>query len=253
MAKLSISSVLILGVLLACQNTAQAAPTEPAKAIRLTAQGDLYGPVQVSASASCLKVQAKLGYMLWTRDKPDLVREVNPENKTYLIQPAGEWIEKTRSDYPGVLPFDRTETKTVKEAGTTLHKSSCFRKNKDGSEELVLEYFTVPRFTTGAAGEAIWAKALGLSSASEFPVGVSQLCLRGKAHKHRLQAQVNGRSKRWKQLIAPVKVEWFKPDAKTFAIPPAYKQAKDRAALYFSDNGDMKASDIDDLFRSDVK
>lgn len=56
-----------------------------------------------------------------------------------------------------------------------------------------------------------------------------------------------------RSLITYKSIKFVPLQSKFFEIPPGFKKAQDKSAFYLSESGELKASDIDDLFRGELK
>ncbi|MBK9771417.1 MAG: hypothetical protein IPP57_11415 [Candidatus Obscuribacter sp.] len=54
-------------------------------------------------------------------------------------------------------------------------------------------------------------------------------------------------------LIEYQSLKFVPLEPKSFEIPAGFKKAQDKSAFYLSESGELKASDIDDLFRGELK
>lgn len=56
-----------------------------------------------------------------------------------------------------------------------------------------------------------------------------------------------------RSLIEYQSIKFVPFEPKSFVVPAGFRKAQDKSAFYLSESGELKPSDIDDLFRSDLK
>lgn len=243
-------------VLLALATTAallfshHAADAASQKVLCLTIDGDLLDAAEVLLANNGLKIRNRLGTVYWFSEKGSVVYLANPENKTYLAQPAAEYLKDLREDYRP-LKYTRLERKpkTLPD-GTKAEKVTAFLKGPAGKEMIVAEVTCLKNSGLTPAVNRMWCTFMGLPEKDfSLPIGAFQNASKvWQPH----EAFTGGR-KRWLVVALPRKVEKKIVDEKLLNLPLNYKAAKDKASLYLSSDGNLSERDLEDFFISPRK
>ena len=221
------------------------------QAIKIEGNGDLFvtGPQEILLGHEGIKVTTKLGFFLWRTDRPDTVYKANPETRLYLPISKEEWIRRVRSGLIDIPRITRLESKPVTINGLQLIKNTGYHKQTNGQEIRVVVYYSIPTINLTGKTRECWDSLIGLKSTNGFPVGVEQIVMNAappsktKAYAAYLLLP---------QLI-PNKVSTLPDRNLLFSLPTVFKQAKDASSLYLSADGELKSSDLDQFFSSNLK
>lgn len=197
--------------------------------------GDLY------VSSAGLKSGGRNGWVLWTSKDVSDFMIMNPENKTYLVQPLGQrWNDGGPTEYHR----HRNKVASVKKEGPavicglncTKYSAMCPTRGDPDKLTLCLEFWIWNTAPCSKAASDAWSTALGLPTGYGLPI--------------RLRRYFR------EQMMTVMDTDSAKAATKPaefFLITSDYHRAVDRASLMFSKNGVLKAGDLDDLFISNDK
>jgi hypothetical protein len=219
----------------------------------LKASGSMWGATEDTFGVHCFSLKSDRGVAIWTDSRPGLITLVNPENKTYLTESMDEYLDDNNYGVHFPPAFQSGSSRAVKQS--------------DGSELLEVTYLRRSRASGGKPREAAqisyrhdvklsplmlraWSTIMLASPEQGFPVN---LRVRSRHHHQEDQSESFDPAKPWRELVAYHSLKVVPFDPVRFTVPRDYKRAQDKSAFYFSSNGVLKKSDIDDLFRSEVK
>ncbi|HEY9716837.1 MAG TPA: hypothetical protein V6C69_05190 [Trichormus sp.] len=221
--------------------TSWCAVAAPLKCFELKGYGYPSDTVDLFVSPAGLKSAGRNGWLLWTSKDVSDFMVLNPENKTYLVQPLGQrWSAAGPTEYHR----HRNKVGSVKKDGPsvicglscTKYSAMCPSRSDPDKQILCMEFWTWSGAPCGKAASDAWCTALGLPTGYGLPV--------------RLRRYFRG------QMMTVMDTESAKTVSKPsdfFIISSDYHRAVDRASLMFSKTGVLKAGDLDDLFISKEK
>lgn len=225
-----------------------AADAASEKVLSLTIEGDLLDSAEVLLSRRGLRIRNHLGMSCWFPEKPSIVYLLNPENQTYFAQPASEYIDDLREDYRP-LKYTRLSRrpKTLPD-GTKAEMVTAFNIGPDKKEVIVAEVTCLKNTNLPPAVHHMWCAYMGLPEKDfALPVGAFQNVVKIR---HVREAFNGGGKKRWRCVALPRKVTTKTMDDKLLKLPTNYKEAKDKASLYLSTDGNLQEKDLEDFFIS---
>lgn len=218
------------------------------KVLSLTLDGDLLGASEVLLGSKGMKIRNHLGMAFWFPDKPSSIFLLNPENQTYFAQPASEYVDDLRKDF-SPLKYTRLkrQPKTLAD-GTKAEMVTVFNTGTDGKESIVAEITCLKNKSLPPGVHRIWCSIMGLPE-EEFglPIGAFQNVRR---FRHAREAFNGGGRQRWKCAAIPKKVMTKTVDDKLLKLPSNYRQARDKASLFLSTDGNLQQKDLEDFFIS---
>lgn len=228
-----------------------AADAASEKVLSLTLEGDLLDASEVLLSKKGLRVRNRIGMSFWFPEKPSLVYLLNPENQTYFAQPASEYIEDLREDYRP-LKYTRLSRrpKTLAD-GTKAEMVTAYFTGDDKKEVIVAEVTCLKNTNLPPAVHQMWCTYMGLPAKDfNLPIGAFQNVRRIR---HVREAFNGSGRKSWRCLALPKAVATKTMDDKLLKLPSNYRQAKDKASLYLSTDGNLQEKDLEDFFISTPK
>lgn len=225
-----------------------AAQAASEKILSLTLDGDLWGPAEVVLSKRGVRVRSRIGMSFWFPEKPAVVYLLNPENQTYYAQPTAEFLEDMHEDYRP-LKYSRLSrrAKTLSD-GTKSEIITAFYSAPNKKEEIVAEITSLKNTDLPPAVHRMWCTYLGVPEKGfGLPIGEFQSVRRIR---HFREAVNGGGRQRWLCIALPKKVITKTMDEKLLKLPTNYRQAKDKASLYLSTDGNLQEKDLEDFFIS---
>jgi hypothetical protein len=217
--------IFLIAVALLAQARAWARPSE--QALVLVGKSNEFGAVHLKLCSRAINARDNLGIMLWTPDNPPWAYTINPENKTCYKSPLEyEAVVKKRCELSKVELLDKQNL--------CGQKCSHYRAYRQGLP--CIEFWTLDKLPYPEEVHRAWCKLFLLPDQYGYPVQVVSL-----------------NNQKWPHLFKLAEVRQVPIDTLTLKLPPDFKTVKNRADLYFSSNGQLKASDLDDLFTEPVK
>lgn len=192
-------------------------------------------------SALGIHNRSKTGNSLWRASKPEVVCLINPENKSYLEIPVQEYIES--EVHMGRRSRHFTEVSKPVPTMENGHPALRYElySTRDGVREKVADIICVKQSCVPKKVVEMWCRMFGLNRTDlGFPIGLlSEKHLRNRRHTKIEDAPTFT----LKALgVSPL-------DTSIFEVPKGLKPAPDKASLYFSLDGNLKNSDMDEIFR----
>lgn len=246
------------------------------RVFKMRSEGELFGPAVTYMSESGILIQCKVGKTLWQAKNPGSVTLINDEYKTYLTVPLQEYLTELRGDSPSPIMTNLATKPEVFLNSYKGRKVEAFSRPGAASTEIVTRLGFIDSPIKNKEVNRIWCKYFGIT---RFDMGmpvlleqklnraVSDMALafisgkRGNDSKSDQIAKMaifkqHRRPKRKEKWVAEHKTSemtFAEMGKDTFAIRSGWRRAKDRPSLYLSQDGDIKQSDIDDLFFRQLK
>lgn len=242
--------MITLGVIAALALSSNAAIASSEKVLCLTIDGDLLDTAEILLSNKGLKIRNRLGIVCWFPEKPSIIYMANPENQTYFVLPAKDYLKDLREDYRE-LKYTRLERKAkVLPDGTKTEMVTAFLSGPKGQEMKVAEVTCLKNTGLPPAVNRMWCTFLGLPEKDfSLPIGSFQ----NASKVWRPEEAFSGGRKRWIVVALPKRVTKKTMDEKLLKLPSNYKEAKDKASLYLSSDGSLNEKDLEDFFISPKK
>lgn len=247
------------------------------RGLKLRSQGNMFGPSVAYISENGILVQCKIGKSLWQAKNPGVVTLINDEYKTYLTIPVQEYIDELRGDSPAPKLSNLQVTPQNYLTAYKGRKVECYSqpptKGKQSTDNLLNRLHLIDNPFKNKEVNRIWCRYVGLERTDlGMPVlleqkangGAGDLALSfingnkvksnqdakvASSREHRLKAH----KQRWVEELKTTEIVSADFAKDTFAIRSNWHRAKDRPSLYLSQDGDIKPSDIDDLFFRPLK
>lgn len=231
--------------------------------LSITSRSD-NSPLQIYLSSLGIRMRGKLGSSLWKSSDPRKATLMNPENKTYLEFPVEEYIHDLRDeDFPGIA-VKRFKSATAKlPAGFNGKEYTVFYEqggNQKG-DQIFARVIGLSNSGVPEATHRMWCNYTGIRGA-DFGLPVSIYRVRGRhggGHRRRRQSFDPNHSERpslrkpggetLRSILVPSELARKPLDPTLFTLPKGYVRARDKAAFYLSQDGQMKESDLEDFFR----
>jgi len=240
----------LLGPILATDTNLSSAAAHAAteKVLSLTLEGDLLDAAEVLLSKKGLRVRSRIGMSYWFPEKPSVVYLLNPENQTYFAQPVSEYIEDLREDYRPLKYTRLSRRPKSLPDGTKTEIVTAFNTGEDKKEVIVAEITCLKNTNLPPAVHRMWCAYMGLPEKDfALPIGAFQNVRRIR---HVREAFNGGGKRSWLCLALPKKVTTKMVDDKLLKLPSNYRQARDKASLYLSTDGNLQEKDLEDFFIS---
>ena len=235
----------------ALKATAKAAAADKSKALYIEGTSDIFVNFKARAFHSNIHIESRLGGSIWKEQAAEVVTVYNNENKVFFNQPADDYLTELRQDYlPIAIKEFEPPLKTVFE-GRAAKKYQGYATVGKMGRQCVVEMTCIENNWLTPAAHRMWCKYLGLN---RYDFGLPVLLTQRRARIVSCDAKVVklGRPV-WVRVLVTNKIKEVPNKAESFAVKPNWKQAKDKAALLFSQNGNLQANDLDDFFRSKPK
>ena len=216
------------------------------------------GPMEINMCSLGLRLKGKIGNSLWRPSEPNIAILINPENKTYLPVPVEDYISDLRDeDFPPVIA-DKANSRMAKTnlpGGFSGTECSVINKFEDGSERTFARVTGVKKIAVSDPVHRMWCRYSGFVGPD---IGIPVSIYRIRRHKYegerrRRRSSYEERVEKLRSFLVPVELKSSAVVPSLFVPPTGYHKAKDHAALYLSNDGDMKESDMEDLFRVPMK
>lgn len=228
-----------------------------------SATGDMMGPGKAYISNIGVRMQNRLGFTLWIRSKPDQTLMGNLESKTYTSMPTSKYIKDMHSDYP--LKLEKTKTVRTKisasQVNVDLYNADLSTSNnsnnnvKNSATKLghivINTNLNLPPDLVkfwNALAYALPDPGFAMSASYLTPDYTFKHRFLGSAAKY---IQKKGES--FKTIMAVDTPQTVPLDRTLFEIPAKFRYANDPTSMFLSGDGELKPSDIDDLFRERLK
>ncbi len=229
-------TVLVLLILILPSGPSQSATEEP-MAILLAGKSDQYGAVQFKICNRAINIVDNLGMALWLPAQPNLSMTLNGENHTYLVNQLedgrlGE-MEGGRRHFRPVCKAELLD-KPILLGQHCLHYRGYRKSHFDESLQPAVDFWCLEKNTFAPAVNRAWCSLFLLPADYGFPIQVMSC----------------PGARRWAHTFSVAKFERVPVKMLVLKLPPQYKEAKDKGALFFGKDGVLKSSDLDDLFRS---
>ena len=221
------------------------------KLLYIEGTSDVFSNFRARASQSGIHIESRMGGSIWKEQTANTVIVYNNENKVYYVQPVKDYLTGLTQDYLPI-PIKELEppTKTVFQ-GRPASKYFGYANIGKMGRQCVAELTCVDNVKLTPAAQEMWGKVLGVNASVH---GLPVLLRQQRASVLSCDAKVVklGRPT-WVRVLTTNKLVELPSTAESFAVKPNWKQSKDKAGLLFSKDGNLKAKDIDDFFRSDAK
>ncbi len=224
--------------------------------MRLSVNGEMWGPAVVLLSRRGIRIKARIGDALLLPQQADVATLINPENKTYLPVSFPDYRDDLREGFRKPPRIERFEISSGKGAQVKTYR--CFA-HEHGKDIKTAEFACMPMIDLPLTVQKMWKRFFYLDDRDwGMPVAVNQM-----SHKHVMmniaehawQTSEKNRmpTNPWIMVISMNEVKKVPVDARSFELPKGFTKARDRASLYLSVDGDIKPKDIEDLFRVPMK
>ncbi|MCC7527196.1 MAG: hypothetical protein IT342_01665 [Candidatus Melainabacteria bacterium] len=235
----------------ALKATAKTATANKSKVLYIEGTSDIFVNFKARAFRSNIHIVSRLGGSIWKEQAAEIVTVYNNENKVFFNQPVETYLTELRQDYLPI-PIEEFEPplKTVFE-GRPAKKYLGYAKLGKMGRQCVVELTCIENNWLTPVAHRMWCKFLGLN---RYDFGLPVLLTQRRASIVSCEEKVVklGRPV-WVRVLVTNNIKEVPYTAECFAVNPNWKQAKDKAALLFSQNGNLEANDLDDFFRSDTK
>lgn len=244
----------------------------------LKASGGMFGGSENAFSQHAFSTKTSQGVILWQDTSPDWVVYINPENQTYFKISLSEYLEDNRGGKRSFGHYQSSQVKTVQLSDGTAAKEITYmgqasrmhrtesgnlrRANsreqsslidrdlsgmgtRDANQVELAQVICLSNVKLSAAMNKVWCSIMNCESELGFPVN-----LRSRAS-HRKERELSQKAN-MRDLFIYRSLKVVPLDKKRFLIPPGFKKARDKTALYFSESGVLENHDLDDLFRGKV-
>lgn len=216
------------------------------------------GPMEINMCSLGLRLKGKIGSSLWRASQPNVAVLINPENKTYLFVPVEEYVSDLRDEDFPIIIADKPNCRFAKAqlpGGFNGTECTVFAKLQNGSERTFAKVTGIKNLGVSEPVNRMWCTYTGFKG-PDIGVPVSIYRVRGRRHegeRKRSPTSYEQRVEKLKSFLVPIELKNAAVEPGLFNLPSGYNRAKDRAALYLSKDGDMKESDLEDLFRVPMK
>ena len=213
------------------------------------------GSLNINLSKLGIYMRGKLGVSLWRADKPTRAILINPENKTFLFIPVNEYIRDIRDEFFPWIVAKKYNSKKVKlPTGFDAVEYTIVDPAINNPGHIMAKVVGLNKNLLPDATHRMWCRYTGITGADfGIPVAIyREREFHGKRHIRRQHSRpMLGHKLR--SYLVPVELKRKPLDPNLFGVPKNYKQARDKAALYLSTDGEMKKSDLEDFFRVPMK
>lgn len=244
----------------------------------LKASGGMFGGSENAFSRHAFSTKTAQGLVLWQDTAPEWVVYINPENKTYFEISLSEYLEDNRGGKRSFGHYQSSQVKVVQLSDGTTAKEITYKGpaprrhraesgrlgransieqssfinsvvsgtgTRDANQVELAQVVCLSNVKLSAAMNKVWCSIMNCEPKLGFPV-----ILRGRGS-HREQRELSQKAN-MRDLFVYHSLKLVPLDKKRFLIPPGFKKARDKTALYFSESGVLKNHDLDDLFRGKV-
>ncbi|MBK9141965.1 MAG: hypothetical protein IPM23_05675 [Candidatus Melainabacteria bacterium] len=252
-AILSILAVLSVGIAVSAAPAVQSKETM----LSITSRSD-NGPLQIYLSSLGIRMRGKLGSSIWKASDPRKATLINPENKTYLELPVEEYIHELRDeDFPGIAVKRFESARARLPAGFNGKEYTVFYQQS--RDQIFARVIGLSNSGIPEATHRMWCQYTGIRGA-DFGLPVSIHRIRGRHgsgrrrrsfgpdHSERSSFRKPG-GETLRSILVPSELARKPLDPALFTVPKGYVRARDKAAFYLSQDGQMKQSDLEDFFR----
>ncbi len=221
------------------------------KILCIKGRGDLFADFRVKLAPTRIRMIGKMGGSIWRQEKPDTVEQYNNENKVFVVQPVATYLGDVNQGFQ-TIPIEEVEGPVnIQFMGRKAKRYLGFAKIPNQGRRSVAEFICIDNNWLSPVTHRMWCRYLGLN---KFDLGLPVAVIQNRA-------KVIGVKNNVAQFGGLVRVAVLNCDSiselpansETFSLPVSWKCGKDKAAMMFSTNGELKATDLDDLFRSHLK
>lgn len=250
MSLLKTTHIKVCALLLLLLNTLGAAiAQEPSKMLVISGWGTRFGSAKIYISDLGIRIKCNQGGSVWLASRPRRALFVNDENKCFLVVRSRDFKKRYNHmsyDFTGMHTGPVTEKivsqlKLEKVSLKSPHPAQkmgefiCVKNSALPVSKEVLDFYR----------DVFWAKNAPQQLTA---VGMQEY---GRRFHDSGPGQDDARWE-WIKILVPSKVEILSCQRALFRRPAGYRKAKDAADLYFSQGGDLKQSDLQDLFQRNL-
>ena len=184
-----------------------------------------------------VSIRAKFGFTIWSEDKPDVVYMLNAENHVYFRETQKAWLEWNRRGVPAIKisEVELVDKPTI--AGQPCVHYFGYQMVRD-EKVIVADFYCLKKAPCDSKVVEFWCKHYFLPAKCGFPIIVKQRVGNNLA------------------IVLDTQTTTTVPaSALSLQVPKDYKEAKDKAGLYFSGSGGggMNKSDLEEFFQQPIK
>ncbi len=221
------------------------------KILCIKGRGDLVVDFRVKLAPTKIRIIGKMGGSIWKQEQPETVEEYNNENKVFVVQPVATYLADLNQGFQSI-PIEEVDGPiNVQFMGRKARRYLGFAKIPSLGKRNVADFICIDNNWLSPVTHRMWCRYLGLN---RFDLGLPVALIQNRA-------KVIGVKNNVAQFGSLVRVAVLKCDSiselpansETFSLPVSWKRGKDKAAMMFSTDGELKATDLDDLFRSHLK
>lgn len=233
----------------------QSKQNQSAKMLVISGWGTRLGSAKIYVSDLGIRIKSTQGGSIWPSARPRRALLVNDENKCFLIVRSRDFKKRYNHmtyDFTGmrtasVSSADKIATK-LKLQKVTLKPANSLSEQKMG-EFICVKNSDLPvsSFVLDFYRDVFWGKN---APKDLTPVGMQEFGRR--FHESKPGEKEDERRWEWIKTLVPSKVEIVDLQRGLFRKPAGFRRAKDAADLYFSQGGDLKQSDLQDLFQRNL-
>lgn len=221
------------------------------KLLYIEGASDLFANFKARASRSKIHIESKMGGSIWDDKTPEKVLVYNNENKVYFLQDAKAYLTDLNQDFLPIPIEDLDAPTKVQFDGRPARRYLGYAKLGKMGKQCVADFTCLDGFALTPSAHRMWCRFLGLNRGDfGLPVLLTQRRARVVGYDDKT---VKLGQPVWCRVLTTTKARDLPLQADSFAVKADWKQAKDKAALFFSKDGSLQAKDIDDFFRSSAK
>lgn len=234
---------------------AQAAPKKMTNGLRqnkmlcIEGTSDLFANFKGIATCNAIHIRSRMGGSIWKEVSANKVTRYNNENRVYFVENIEAFLTDLNQDFrPIAIEEWEPPHQTVFDGRPAMIYKGFANLGKMGRQH-VADVTCIENDLLSPAAHRMWCRFLGLN---RWDIGIPVLLVQRRAPVLSATTKVVRLGQpRWCKALTTSTIREQPIDKNGFSVEPSWKQAKDRGGLYFSKDGNLKASEIDEFFRSD--
>lgn len=226
-------------------------PAGKGKLLYIKGTSDLFVDFEAWAWKSGIHIESKMGGSIWNEKNPGKVSVYNKENKVYYLQDSESYLVDLKQDFvPIAMDTLEPPTKTVF-LGREAKKYQGYANLGKLGRQRVAEITCIDNDRLTPQAHHMWCRFLGLN---RFDLGIPVLLNQKRSRVVSCTDKVMKLAPPiWCRVLVTNTMKDLPSSADSFAVKPNWKQAKDKAGMLFSSDGNISQRDLEDLFRSRSK
>ncbi|CAN5511640.1 hypothetical protein BH10CYA1_BH10CYA1_52990 [soil metagenome] len=249
--KLLLSAISVVALILPLDGFAAYSAIKKDKLLFIKGTGDLFTDFRIKLTSTKIRIIGKMGGAIWREENPNTVSMYNNKDKVFVPVTIDQYAQEINQ---GFRPFAIEQIEGPREIlldGIKARVYQGFANVPKHGKQNIAEIVCIDNNWLSPVAHHAWCRILGLN---RFDLGlpVSVIQKRDKVIGVKNNVVQYGSLVRVRVLQCNSIAE-LPASSESFSLPVSWKRGRDKGALFFSSDGNLKDRDLDDLFRTDLK